>query len=76
MYKEDIIRMVAGAMVIAGTLLGAFVSPWWLIWPAFVGANLFQSSLTHFCPLEMILAKAGVRDRPSSCCASQSPPSA
>ena len=27
---------------------------------AFVGLNLLQSSITRFCPLEMILDKAGV----------------
>ena len=61
MYREHVIRMFAGALVIVGVILGAFVSAWWLLLPAFVGFNLFQSSLTGLCPLEIILEKAGVK---------------
>ena len=61
MYREQVIRMFAGALVLLGVALGAFVSGWWLLLPAFVGFNLLQSSLTHFCPLEIILEKAGVK---------------
>jgi hypothetical protein len=32
----------------------------WLWFTAFVGANLFQSGFTKFCPLETILVKLGV----------------
>ncbi|MCL4725468.1 MAG: DUF2892 domain-containing protein, partial [Rhodocyclaceae bacterium] len=32
----------------------------WLWFTAFVGANLFQSGFTKFCPLETILIKLGV----------------
>jgi len=63
MCREDIVRMVAGALVFAGVLLAWLLSPWWLILPGFVGLNLFQSSLTGICPLEMILKRAGVPDR-------------
>jgi len=35
--------------------------PLWLIVPAFVGANMFQAAFTKFCPLAMILKKAGVK---------------
>lgn len=34
----------------------------WLWFTAFVGANLFQSGFTKFCPLDMILKKAGVKE--------------
>jgi len=37
------------------------LSAWWLLLPAFVGFNLFQSSLTGLCPLEIILEKVGVK---------------
>jgi hypothetical protein len=33
----------------------------WLWFTAFVGANLLQSAFTHFCPLEMILRRLGLR---------------
>jgi len=36
------------------------VNPAWLLFTAFVGVNLLQSSFTNFCPLERILGAAGV----------------
>ena len=38
------------------------VSRNFLWFTAFVGANLFQSGFTRFCPLENILRKCGVKD--------------
>ena len=60
MSMDRIIRMFAGLFVLASLALGWYVSPYWFLFTAFVGFNLFQSSLTGFCPLEMILAKMGV----------------
>jgi hypothetical protein len=34
--------------------------PAWLLFVAFVGANLLQSSFTDFCPLERILGRLGI----------------
>lgn len=34
----------------------------WLWFTAFVGANLFQSGFTKFCPLDIFLKKAGVQE--------------
>ena len=36
---------------------------------AFVGANLFQSGFTKFCPLDMILKKMGVPETTGNSCA-------
>jgi hypothetical protein len=47
-------------MISLSVLLAVLVNVNWLILAAFVGFNLFQSSFTKFCPLEMILKKAGV----------------
>ena len=33
----------------------------WLWFTAFVGFNLFQSGITRFCPMDIILSKAGVK---------------
>jgi len=33
----------------------------WLWFTAFVGANLFQSGITRFCPMDIMLKKAGVQ---------------
>jgi len=65
MTPERIVRIVAGLFVLLSLSLGVegsplFHSPKWLWFTAFVGANLFQSGFTQFCPLEMILKKLGV----------------
>jgi hypothetical protein len=66
MTTEKLIRIFAGAVVLASLALGApaspaFVSGHWLWLTAFVGLNLFQSGFTGFCPLEKILLRLGVR---------------
>jgi hypothetical protein len=52
--------MFAGMFVLVSLALGWYVNPYWFLFTAFVGFNLFQSSLTGFCPLEMVLKKLGV----------------
>jgi len=66
MNQERIVRIVAGFFVMLSLALGVqgsplFVSPYFLAFTAFVGFNLFQSGFTRFCPLTIILSKAGVR---------------
>lgn len=58
--KERIVRAVAGTMVLVSVILASFVHIYWLGLAVFVGLNLLQSSFTRFCPLEIILKKAGV----------------
>jgi hypothetical protein len=41
--------------------LAYFVSPYWILLTVFVGVNLFQSAITGFCPLAIILKKLGVQ---------------
>lgn len=60
--RERIIRLVAGSLVLLGLALGLWVSSYGLWLVAFVGFNLFQSSITKFCPLELILKSAGIKD--------------
>jgi len=57
MSIERQIRMFAGIFILASLALAHYHSENWLYFTAFVGANLFQSSFTCFCPLEMILRK-------------------
>lgn len=52
-----IIRRFAGAFILASLLLAQVHSPYWLWFTAFVGFNLLQSSLTKFCPLELLLKR-------------------
>jgi hypothetical protein len=68
MNMERIIRLFAGTFVLASLALAHYHSPNWLWFTAFVGFNLFQSSLTNFCPLEIILKKLGVGGSGGSCC--------
>jgi hypothetical protein len=57
MTVENSIRMLAGGLIIVSLFLYYFVSPYWLLLTGFVGLNLFQSSVTKFCPAEMILKR-------------------
>jgi len=59
------VRVFAGSFVLVSLALGVpaspfFVSPYWLWFTAFVGANLLQSGITRFCLLEKILLRLGV----------------
>ena len=65
MTTDRIVRIFAGAVVLASLALGAQASPlfhsaYWLWLTAFVGANLLQSGITRFCPLEIMLRRLGV----------------
>lgn len=70
MNVERIVRIVAGTFIMLSLALAHFggtvdmgqIS--WLWFTAFVGANLFQSGFTRFCPLDIVLKKMGV---PSTC---------
>lgn len=58
--RERIVRAVAGMLVLTSILLAHYVHIQWGWLAIFVGFNLVQSSITRFCPLEMILKKAGI----------------
>ena len=65
MKSWQLVRLFAGTFILVSLALGVpgsplFVSPWWLAFTAFVGVNLLQSSVTRWCPLEIILRKLGV----------------
>ena len=61
MNVERLIRLIAGAFVLLSLALGYWVSPYWFLFTAFVGLNLFQSAFTNWCPMMTILRKAGVK---------------
>ena len=66
MTTGRIVRFMAGLFVLLSLALGVqgsplFVSPWWLAFTAFVGANLLQSGFTKWCLMESILRKLGVK---------------
>ena len=53
------IRVIAGSFVLISLALAYWVSPWWLLFTAFVGVNLLQSGVTGWCLMEDILRKTG-----------------
>jgi len=61
MRVEAMLRLIAGAFVMASVLAGIYVDARFLWFTVFVGANLFQSGITGWCPMMAILKKAGVK---------------
>lgn len=59
MKIENLIRVLAGSMVLLSVALVCLVSPWWLLLTCFVGVNLIQSAVTGFCPPSLVLRKLG-----------------
>ena len=67
MTSWQIVRIVAGTFVLLSLALGVpgspiFISPWWLAFTAFVGANLLQSGFSKWCLMESILRKLGAKE--------------
>lgn len=66
MSSWQFVRVFAGIVVLASLALGApgsplFHSAHWLWITVFVGANLLQSGVTHWCPLEIVVRRLGLR---------------
>jgi Protein of unknown function (DUF2892) len=57
MCIENQIRAFAGTFILLSITLAHYHSSNWLWFTAFVGMNLLQSSITKFCPLEIVLKK-------------------
>jgi len=62
MTVERALRLMAGLFILLSLALGYWVSPYWYLFTAFVGLNLFQSGLTNWCPAMYIFRKLGLRD--------------
>jgi hypothetical protein len=58
---DKYIRAIAGMFILISLLLAVYVNINWLWFTAFVGANLFQSTLTGWCLMETFLRKLGVK---------------
>ncbi|MGL5361031.1 MAG: YgaP family membrane protein [Shewanella sp.] len=61
MSLERSIMAFAGFMVLLSLVLTALVHHNFIWLTAFVGANLFQSAFTGFCPAAMLMRKFGIR---------------
>lgn len=59
MRPDDLVRLMAGTLVIVTAVLGWVVTNYVLIGTLFVGANLAQSAVTGICPPTMLLRKLG-----------------
>ncbi|MDP2168863.1 MAG: DUF2892 domain-containing protein [Rhodocyclaceae bacterium] len=73
MTVNRIVRIVAGFFIMLSLALAHFTGQVdlatmsWLWFTLFVGANLFQSGFTTFCPLDSILRKLGVPETAPGC---------
>ena len=51
------VQIAAGSLVLGGTLLGVFASPWFLAIPGLVGAGLIFSGASGSCMMAQVLAR-------------------
>jgi hypothetical protein len=61
MTVDRAVLAFAGCMILVSLALSQIMSPYWLLFTAFVGANMLQSAFTGFCPAAMIFKRLGVR---------------
>lgn len=61
-HLDRYLRMIAGFFIVLSVALGWFLSPWFYLFTAFVGLNLFQSAFTNWCPMMSFLRRAGIRE--------------
>ena len=60
MNLDRAVMSFAGVMSLLSAALAYFVSPLWLLFTAFIGLNMLQSSFTGFCPAAMVFRKLGI----------------
>lgn len=63
MTVAKMVRIIAGSFILISLALAHYVSPNWLWFTAFVGANLLQSGITGWCMMNIILKKLGVPEQ-------------
>jgi hypothetical protein len=62
MTMHQYLRPIAGFFVMLSVALGYWMSPYWFLFTAFVGLNLFQSAFSDWCPMITFLKKLGVKE--------------
>ena len=60
MNVERYLRLIAGSFVLLSAFLTWAVSPWFLLFTAFIALNLIQSAFTNWCPMMSLLRKCRV----------------
>ncbi|MCC6202608.1 MAG: DUF2892 domain-containing protein [Gammaproteobacteria bacterium] len=68
MTLDRAVQAFAGFMVLVSLLLTKFVHPGFFWLTAFVGANLFQSAFTGFCPAATVMRKLGIGKGDAASC--------
>jgi len=63
MVVNDWIHVIAGLFILISLALGVWVSSYWFLFTAFVGATLFQYGFSGFCPVALILKQFGVPEQ-------------
>ena len=61
MTIDRLVLAFAGIFILISVFLSIVHSAYWLLFTAFVGANLLQASFTGFCPLAKILKAFGAK---------------
>jgi Inner membrane protein YgaP-like, transmembrane domain len=61
MNVDRAVLAFAGSMVLLSAALAWLVSPYWLLFTAFIGANMLQAAFTGFCPAAMIFRLLGLK---------------
>ncbi len=61
MSIDRAVLVFAGIMVLLSAALVHWVSPWFLLFTAFIGLNMIQSAFTGFCPAAIVFKSLGCR---------------
>ncbi len=61
MNVDRAVMAFAGVMILVSVLLTWLVSPYWMLFTAFIGLNMLQAAFTGFCPAALIFRLFGVK---------------
>ena len=65
MTLDRLVLAFAGLMIFLSVALTVWVSPYFVWFTVFIGANMLQSAFTGFCPAAVIFPKLGVKPGPA-----------
>ncbi len=72
--RTDAVHIMAGTIILVSLALYYWVSVWFLIVPAFVGANLFQFGITGLCPADFFFGLLGLPVQADTDCSCDNKP--
>ncbi len=61
MSLDRSVLLFAGVMTLLSVMLTTLISPYFVWFTVFIGANLIQSSFTGFCPAASVFRAFGVK---------------